>query len=267
MNKKILMLGLILTLAVPLAVGAKKRSNSPNPNNENNASFLVTSVEPATVENNKDTGITITGSGFSGIGDIRAKLGAWEDDKRDTTDDSALLTNVSVVDDTTITATVPAGTHAQNDQSLTVYDSGDGTHYTLLKALSVHPSFSVNDTDTINPKNQVMEVYQSGSSSSKANFSLTVLGKSFKNKRWLKVRVGNRKAVITKVTRSGNDSIVQVKFRYGKMADGKYNISFSYKERLKKGIARRNKVTYRNIWEKGTITVNDSFEVMLQPIQ
>jgi len=57
----------------------------------------------------------------------------------------------------------------------------------------VHPSFSVNDTndtDTINPKNQVMEVYQSGSSSSKANFSLTVLGKSFKNKRWLKVQVG-----------------------------------------------------------------------------
>jgi len=59
----------------------------------------------------KDTGITITGSGFSGIGDIRAKLGAWEDDKRDATDDSALPTNVSVVDDTTITATVPAGTH------------------------------------------------------------------------------------------------------------------------------------------------------------
>jgi len=51
------------------------------------------------------------------------------------------------------------------------------------------------------------------------------------------------------------------------MADGKYDISFSYKERLKKEIARRNKVTYRNIWEKGIITVDDSFEVILQPIQ
>jgi len=267
MKKKILMFGLILALATPVAADVKKKSNAPNSNNENNASFSVTGVDPATAENNADTEITITGSGFSGISAVGAKLGTWEDDKKDETDNSVLLTNVSVVDDETITATVPAGTRAQNNQSLTVYDSQNNSHYTLLEAISVHPSFSVNDTDTINSGNQIMEVYQSDSNSSKANFSLTVLGKSFKNKRWLKVQVGGRKAVIAKVTRSGNDSIVQVKFRYGKMAVGSYNISLSYRDRFKKGVVRKNKVTYRNVWEKGTITVNDSFEVMLQPIQ
>lgn len=268
MKKKLLVLALALLIAAPSLTSAKRKA-SPNTNNANNTTaFSVYGVSPTTatsVENNVDTDITISGFGFSAItsGAVSAKLGVWEDDSKDNTDDAVTLGHVVYVNDTTITATVLAGSHAENNQDITVYDSVLKTHYTKHNAISIHPSFTVNDQD--GTVNGIVEVFKSNLSSSKTTFSLTVLGKSFKNKRWLKLKVGNKKAVITKVSRVGTTSVISAKYQYGKLAVGKYPIALTYKDRLKKGVVRKNKVTYRNSWEKGAMTVNDAFSVMLQP--
>lgn len=269
MKKKILVLSLALALAIPAFSSAKNanKKERANTNNANNALFSISSVSPTTIENYAGTDITITGAGFSSISIVGVKLGTWEDNTKDTTDDSVLLSNISVVDDATITATIPAGTHAQNNQDLTVFDTGvsPSAHYTLADAITIHPSFQVNDLDGDN--DGIVEVFKSNLSSAKATFKLTVLGKSFKNKRWLKLKVGAKKAVITKVSRVGTTSEISAKFRYGKMAVSTSNIILTYKDRMKYGVVRKNKVKYRNSWEKGTMGVGDAFSVKLSPIQ
>ena len=264
MKKKILVLALALALAVPALTSAKHKTIE----DVNSSSFTVLSVLPVTLENNVVNTITIKGTGFDSITTPAVKLGAWTDDPKDDTDDSFVLTGVSKTNDTTITATVPVGAIAENNQDITVYDTGvtPNTHFTLAKALTIHPSFGVNDQDS--NINGVVEVFQSNSSSSSAVFSLTVSGKKFKNKRWLKLRVGSKKAVITRVSRSGSyDTIVRAKFKYGKMAVGLYDIALTYKDRLREGVARNNKTKYRTTWENGTMTTSNAFQILLQPIQ
>lgn len=263
MKKKILVIALALVMAMPVFASAKKKT-SVNANNDNNASFTLTSVTPAEMNNDVANVITITGDGFTGI-TAGVKLGQWEGNSKDDTDDTFLLTNVSVVDDDTITATVPVGAPAEEEQDLTVFDSSNNTHATLNNVITIHPMFTVSTDEGDN--DGIMEVYQSSSKSASAVFSLTVLGKKFKNKRWLKLRVGGKKAVITKITRSGENTIVRAKFKYANMAVNSYNIALTYKDRLKYGVARKNKMTYRNMWERGTITMNDAFSVMLQSVQ
>lgn len=255
MKKKLLVLALALLIAAPSLTSAKRKA-SPNTNNANNTTaFSVLRVSLDEVDNNIENTITITGTGFSASTTYKAKLGVWQDDSKDNTDDSVDLTDVIYGGETTLTAKIPLGAHAQNNQDITVYDSVLSTHYTLADAIDVHPSFTVNGT---------VEVFKSDSSSSKATFSLTVLGKSFKNKRWLKLKVGNKKAVITKVSRVGTTSVISAKYQYGKLAVGKYPIALTYKDRLKKGVVRKNKVTYKNVWENGTMTVNNAFGVNSQ---
>lgn len=262
MKKKILVFALALTLAMPVL--AKTKFN-PSDNENNATSFSITSVSQDSMENNSDMTVTITGSGFSTIGVLGVKLGQWTDNANDDTDDSFALTNFSLDSDTTISVTIPAGSPAENNQDITVFDSGadPNTHFTLQDAVTIHPSFQVNDQDGDN--DGIVEVFQSSQSSAKAVFNLTVLGKRFKNKRWLKLKVGNKKAVITKISRSGNDTIVRAKFKYGKMAANNYNISLSYKDRLKYGVRSKNRLKYRNMRETGTMTSNNAFSVMLQP--
>lgn len=263
MKKKILALALVLTLAMPVLT----RADHDEDENEGQESttFSVTSVSPSTVENGQANEITITGTGFGTIVQVGARLGEWEDNGKDDTDDVVALTSVTVVSDTTITATVPAGTEAENNEDITVYDSGvtPNLYFTLDNALTVHPSFMVYDND--GDSDGVVEVYQTNSRKTKTTFNLNVAGQSYKNKRWIKVRVGNKKGVITGISRTGGNSIVQVKFKYGKMAAGDYNISLTYKNRLKRAVQRNGKTKYRTTWETGTMTHDNAFSVLLRP--
>ncbi len=258
MKKKILALVLALALAVPVLAWADHDDEDENEGSES-TTYTITSVSPSTIENYQANEITITGTGFSTIVQVGARLGEWEDDEKDDTDDNVALTNVTVVNNTTITATVPTGVEAEDEEDVTIYDSGvtPNTYYTLEDALTVHPSFEVDDED--GDDDQVVDVYQTSSKNAKAVFGLTVAGQSFKNKRWLKVRVGNKKGVITGITRTGGNTIVRVKFKYGKMAAGNYNVSLAYRNRLKKAVTRNGKTKYRNIWESGTMTNNNAF--------
>jgi hypothetical protein len=259
MKQKILALALALAIAAPVLTRA-------NNNGVESTTFSVTSVSPSTVENYQTNDITITGTDFSSIVQVGARLGEWTDNKKDDTDDAVALANVTVVDDTTITATVPVGAKAGDIKDVTVYDSGvtPNIYSTLDSALTVHPSFEVNDQD--GDSDGIVEVYQTRSKSAKTVFSLTVAGQSYKNKRWIKVRVGNKKGVITKITRTSGNSIVRVKFKYGKMAAGNYDISLTYKNRLRKAVTRNGKTRYRNIWESGTMSNGNAFSVLLQQI-
>lgn len=260
MKKKFLALVLALALAVPALTLASNNSGSES------TTFSVASVSPSTVENYQTDEITITGTGFSSIVHIGARLGEWTDDKKDDTDNTVALTNATVVNNTTITATVPAGAEAGDIKDITVFDSGvtPNVYSTLDDALTIHPSFLVNDND--GDSDGIVEVYQTSSKSVQAVFGLTVAGQSYKNKKWLKVRVGNKKGVITKITRTGGNTIVRVKFKYGKMAAGNYNISLSYKNGLKKAVTRNGRTKYRTIWESGTMGNGNAFSVLLQPL-
>lgn len=249
-----------------LAIAAPVLALADEDDGRESTTFSVTSVTPATIENDRANEITITGTGFSSIATVGARLGEWQDDEKDDTDDAVALTNVTVINDTTITATVPAGAEAENDEDVTVFDSGvtPNSYFTLDNALTVHPSFMVYDNDE--DLNGIVEVFQTSSKSAKTTFSLNVAGQSYKNKRWIKVRVGSKKGVITKITRTGGNSIVRVKFKYGKMAVGDYNISLIYKNRLKRAVQSRGKTKYRTFWETGTMTHNNAFSVRLQPV-
>ncbi|MDP1884611.1 MAG: hypothetical protein Q8L10_04555 [Candidatus Moranbacteria bacterium] len=259
MKQKILALALALAIAAPVLTRA-------NNNGVESTTFSVTSVSPSTVENYQANDITITGTGFSSIVQVGARLGEWIDNKKDDTDDAIALANVTVVDNTTITATVPVGAKAGDIKDVTVYDSGvtPNIYSTLDSALTVHPSFEVNDQD--GDSDGIVEVYQTRSKNAKTVFSLTVAGQSYKNKRWIKVRVGNKKGVITGITRTGGNSIVRVKFKYGKMAAGNYDISLTYKNGLKKAVTRKGKTKYKTIWESGTMSSGNAFSVLLQQI-
>lgn len=258
MEKKLLALALTLALATPILARADDDNEG---NGQKSTIFSVTSVSPSTIDNNQTNQITITGTGFGKIIQIGAQLGDFEDDQRDDTDDIGALTNVTVVNDTTITATVPASADADDERSITVIDRGvtPNTYSTLDDALTIHPSFQMEDEDGDN--DGIEEVEYSDSGRVGATFNLNVTGQSYKSKRWLKASVGNKRATIVKVTRAGKNSIVRVKFKYGKMAAGNYNVKLVYKNRLKKGIQANNKTKYRNIWERGTITKNNAFAV------
>ncbi|OGI26038.1 MAG: hypothetical protein A3J76_05505 [Candidatus Moranbacteria bacterium RBG_13_45_13] len=256
---------LLLTAALALALAMPVLARADHDDDENEGSesttYTITSVSPSAIENYQSNEITITGTGFGTIVQVGAQLGEWEDDEKDDTDDVVALTNVTVVNGTTITATIPAGAEAEDNEDITVYDSGvtPNTYYTLEDALTVHPSFEVDDED--GDDDEIIEVDRTNLKSAKALFNLTVAGQSFKNKRWLKVRVGNKKGVISGITRTGDNTIVRVKFKYGKMAAGNYNISLTYKNRLKKAVTRNGKTKYRNIWESGTMTNNNAFVI------
>lgn len=260
MKKEILALTLALALAIPVLARADQNEG------QESTTFSVASVSPSTIENDQANEITLTGTGFRTIQQVGVQLGEWEDDRKDDTDDIMVLTNVTVVNDTTITATVPAGAEAENNEDITVFDSGvtPSLYFTLDNALTVHPSFILYDNDGDN--DGIVEVYQTNSKSTKTTFSLNVVGQSYKNKRRLKVRVGNKKGVITGISRTDGDSIVRVKFKYGKMAVGDYNISLTYKNRLKRAVQSKGKTKYRNTWERGTITHNNAFSILLQPL-
>ncbi len=136
MKKKFLALTLALALALPVLA----RADHDDGGNEGQESttFAVTSVSPSTVENYQANEITITGTGFSSIARVEARLGEWEDNAKDDTDDTVALTNVTVVNDTTITATVPAGAEAEDNEDVTVFDDGvtPNTYFTLDNALT-----------------------------------------------------------------------------------------------------------------------------------
>ena len=61
--------------------------------------------------------------------------------------------------------------------------------------------------------------------------------------------------------------MISAKYQYGKLAVGTYHIALTYKDRLKQGVVRKNKVTYKNVWENGTMTANNAFWVKSQPSQ
>ncbi|MCX6766998.1 MAG: IPT/TIG domain-containing protein [Candidatus Moranbacteria bacterium] len=266
MRKKILALTLALAIAAPVLALASNDDGENNNGGTESTTFSVTSVSPSTIENYQANDITITGTGFNSISHVGAHLGKFEDDEKDDTDDTGTLNNVTVVNDATITATIPAEADAGDMKSITVVDTGatPNTYFTLLDALTIHPSFEVNDRDGDN--DGIVEVYQTNSKNAQAVFNLDVAGQSYKNKKWLKVRVGSKKGVISKVSRTGGNSIVSVKFKYGKMAAGNYDISLTYKNGLKKAVTRNGKTKYKTIWESGTMGNGNAFSVLLQPM-
>jgi hypothetical protein len=256
MKKKLLGTVLAITLIMPVITWA-----DDDEEDENNASYTITSVSPATVENLADTTITITGTGFSTITTVGARLGEWEDDEKDDTDDTFPLTNVTVVNNTTITATVPQGAEAEDEEDVTVYDSGvtPNTHYTLEDAITIHPSFEIDDED--GDEDGIVETDYSRNNSAKVFFNLTLQGKTIKKKRWLKVRVGRRPAKIVSLAKVGGATRIRARLNYGKMAAGQYNIKLTYKDRLTKRVRRNGKWKYRKHWENGTIASNNAFAV------
>jgi len=64
------------------------------------------------------------------------------------------------------------------------------------------------------------------------------LAKGFK-KSWVTVRINNRKMKIIRVRNSGANLSVVTSFAYGKWARNNYNVSLSYKNKVKKS------------WQKG----------------
>lgn len=266
MNKNSIGIRKICFLIAALSIVAfpaitKADDNNETDEDENNSAYVITGVSPSTIENNAATNITITGTGFSTISQVGAQLGEWEDDEKDETDDIAPLTNVIVINDTTITATVPAGIEAEDEEDVTVFDNGvsPSTHYTFEEAFTVHPSMEVDDEDE--DDNDVIEVDHSNSNKLKTYFSLTVKGKIIEKKKWLKVKVGNRQAKIVRITRSGRNTVIRTRFSYGKMATNLYNVKLTYKDRLKKQISRNGKKKYINRWDRGSLTYNNAFQV------
>ncbi len=262
LKEKSLVMLLALAIALPVFAKADDSQGDNEGDNENNTTtYVVTSISPSTFDNNVDTLITITGTGFSTISGLGVRLGKWQDDAKDDTDNIFPLTNANVVNDTTITATVPTGAIAEDRESITVYDSNvtPNTHYTLEHAINVHPSFEIDDED--GDSDGIVEENYSRSNSAKSFFNLTLQGKKIEKKKWIKTTIGKRQGKIVSVTNVGNDTKVRVKLNYGKMSAGQYNIKLNYKDRLRERVQKNHKWKYGNRWERGTETSNNAFVV------
>jgi len=129
----------------------------------------------------------------------------------------------------------------------------------LDSAITVHPSFDIDDEDENN--DGIVEKNYNSHNSAKVFFGLTLQGKTIEKKKWFKVRVGERLGRIIGVSNSGDDTRIRVRLNYGKMPAGQYNVKLTYKDRLKKKLSKNGKPKYRKYWEKETITNDNSFVV------
>jgi len=219
---------------------------------EYSGTFTITSVDNSDINNGSDQTITIHGTGFtSGL-----KVAIYDNNYgvvRNGNDLTALVSNF--VSDTEITATIPASTIA-GQYDLWVYENTETSYYVKDGAIHVNPEIS---TDT-------SVLYFNSSKSAKAKINITYKGAVFSNKRWVKVRSNGKNIPILKITRSENDSTVKLNLNFRNWQAQDYDIILNYKNRIRQRYEKKNRIHYRNVWEKGTITADSIFSIRQQPM-
>lgn len=202
----------------------------------------ITSVVPTEVWTDEDNSITITGSGFTGAQDVQLF--------RETTYTPADEIRIrdlsfSVDSDSQISAVVPAGMRT-GDYELWVDDAY------LADAVWIGST----------ALSSVTELNYTSSKKAKRTMSIEfeglVLGK---NKAWTTIKFNGRKATVKRVAKSGNNSTVTVEIKYGKWPVGSYNLSVKYKNQVRAEIDKGGKTTYKKVWENGSATYSDIFEI------
>jgi hypothetical protein len=210
--------------------------------NSAKAATTITSVVPTEVWADEDNTITINGSGFTGTEDVELF--------RETTYTPAdeiryRVLDYTVVDDSQITAVVPAGMRT-GDYELWVDDAS------LADAVWIGST----------ALSSVTELNYTSSKKAKRTMSIEfeglVLGK---NKAWTTIKFNGRKATVKRVAKSGNNSTVTVEIKYGKWARGFYGLSVKYKNQVRAEIDKGGKTTYKKTWENGSATYSDIFEI------
>lgn len=256
--KKGLSLFLALAVAAPVLVSASSRAEFEDEDDDDspNATFTVTAVSPETFTNIGDTTVTVTGTGFDSISQLKVQLGEWDDDSRDESDDAVIMTSPTVVGATQITAVIPVGSKVHDHIDLTVVDEANGTHVTYKRALSGEGSIDIDDNED--------SAVLSSRSSAKTSMTATLEGRTIEKKGWVKARIGSRPVKIVSISRSGTNTVVKMRLRYGKLAAGSYDLVLTYKDQVVEPVLKNKKVKYQKFTERGTIRQTDAFEVTAQ---
>lgn len=245
-QKKVLVISLVMPIFLAgcflFAFSAKADTFS--------GTFAITSVDNSDINNGSDQTITIHGTGFtSGL-----KVAIYDNNYgvvRNGNDLTALVSNF--VSDIEITATIPASTIA-GQYDLWVYENIETSYYVKDGAIHANSEVSI-DTPIL---------YFNSAKSAKAKINVTYKGAVFSNKRWVKVRINGKNIPILKITRSGNDSTVKLNLNYRNWQAQDYDIILNYKNRIRQRYEKKNKLHYRNVWEKGTITADNIFSIFQQ---
>ena len=202
----------------------------------------ITSVVPTEVWTDENNSITITGSGFTGTQDVQLF--------RETTytpADEIRIRDLSFTVDSNsqISAVVPAGMRT-GDYELWV----DDAYFANAVWIGSTALSSVTELSYTSSKKakQTMSI----------EFEGLVLGK---NKAWTTIKFNGRKATVKRVAKSGNNSTVTVEIKYGKWPVGSYDLSVKYKNKVRAEIDKGGKTTYKKVWENGSATYSDIFEI------
>lgn len=259
-----MLLALAIALAIPsltLALSKDRNRNGMDDANENNASsFSISSVSPHEVPNGANNPITITGSGFNSIASVRVQLGKFDDNPKDTTDNVTVLTNVVRVNDTTITAVVPAGTPSgmavKGADDLTIIDEGanPAMHFTLEDAVEIKSSVRAEDNS--------VDFAFSSSNSTKSLFTVRLVGITLRKKGDLKARVDARRAEVRKIIRVGDDTIVTLRVKSGQLEIGNHVLTMDAKREFRKvTINKRGKEKIVKVKETEHLVENELVKV------
>jgi len=207
------------------------------------AATTPTSVSPSEIWTDEDSTITISGSGFTGTSDVelfRITSYTPADEIRNK------RLNFTVVSDNQITATVPSGLRA-GSYEIWVNDA------TLESALTIQPTVTSN----------VTQLNYSVAKKAKQNIILEfkgiVLGK---NNSWATIKFGGRSTKVKRVSVRGNNSTVVVELNYGKMAQGTYDLSLNYKNKVREEIDNGSKIKYRNRWDNGSANFSGVLQIL-----
>ena len=246
-QKKVLIISLIAPILLAgcflFALSAKA--------DEDNGNFTVSLVNPSEINNGSSRAVTITGTGFTSI----TKVAIYDKNFGVVEKESNLTPLVSnFVNDTEITATIPAGTLA-GQYDLWVYENLIDSYYVKYDAFQVNSEVSADNSI----------FYVSNSKSAKAKVNVTYKGVVFSKKKWVKARVNGKNIPILKLTRSGSDSTIKLNLNYKNWKEGDYSLVLRYKNRIHQRYVKKNKFKYRTVWETGTITSGNIFSILKQP--
>lgn len=119
-----------------------------------------------------------------------------------------------------------------------------------------------NNTTTPQVTASISTLNYSTSKKAKTRISYTFTNLSLTKKKYVTMRIGNKKVKVTGVRRSGNDSIVTVELKYGRWPVGNYNLAMSYKNKTKIAYTKKGKTKYRNGWERGSVSQNSILQIL-----
>ena len=120
----------------------------------------------------------------------------------------------------------------------------------------------IKDAITITDSFALSSVVYSERSDAKASLTAIIDGVAINNKSWIKASIGGKPVHILSVKNDGENTTVEMKYDYGKLPVGVYDLVITYKKQVLKEVEVGGEVKYKKAFEKGTFVEAGAFQVV-----